>query len=262
MPESHPPTETAAPLVLPASVQAVEFISDLHLSPELPRTVVAFEDYLGGTTADAVFILGDLFEVWVGDDALQQPFEAACAKALKACSKHCRLHVMRGNRDFLLGRSFFSTTGAIDLPDPQPVQAFGQTVLLSHGDALCLADAEYQQFRRMVRSRPWQESFLAKPLAERLQLAAQMRQASREHQGGDALTYADIDPSLALLWLTAAATKTLVHGHTHRPGSEQFAEGWQRHVLSDWDLDHANPWRADVLRWTRAGFSRRTLGSS
>lgn len=261
MPESRLPTETAA-LVLPASVQVLEFISDLHLSPELPRTVAAFEAYLRGTAADAVFILGDLFEVWVGDDALQQPFEAACASALKACAERCRLHVMRGNRDFLFGTSFFIATGAVDLPDPQPVQAFGQTVLLSHGDALCLADTEYQQFRRMVRSQTWQQSFLSKPLAERLQLAAQMRQASREHQGGGVVTCADVDPALALQWLNAAAAKTLVHGHTHRPGSEQVAPGWQRHVLSDWDLDHGAPGRAEVLRWTRAGFSRRALGST
>lgn len=261
MPESHLPTETAA-LVLPASVQVVEFISDLHLSAELPRTVAAFEAYLRDTAADAVFILGDLFEVWVGDDALQQPFEAACASTLKVCAERCRLYVMRGNRDFLLSTSFFSATGAVDLPDPQPVQAFGQSVLLSHGDALCLADTEYQQFRQMVRSQAWQQGFLAQPLVARLQLAAQMRQASQEHQGGGMVTCADVDPALAMQWLNAAAAKTLVHGHTHRPGSEQSPKGWLRHVLSDWDLDHAAPGRAEVLRWTRAGFSRHALGSA
>lgn len=261
MPESRLPTETAA-LVLPDSVQVVEFISDLHLSPELPRTVAAFESYLGSTTADAVFILGDLFDVWVGDDALQQPFEAACAQALKTCAERCRLYVMRGNRDFLLGAPFFSAIGAVDVPDPQAVQAFGQMVLLSHGDALCLADTEYQQFRQMVRSGAWQESFLARPLAERLQLAAHMRQASREHQSGGFITYADADPTLALQWLNAAAATTLVHGHTHRPGSEQFPEGWQRHVLSDWDMDHAMHGRAEVLRWACTGFSRHPLGFS
>lgn len=259
MPDALPPTEAAA-LVLPASVQVVEFISDLHLSPELPRTVAAFERYLRTTQAQAVFILGDLFEVWVGDDAMQQPFEASCLQALHTCAQQRALQVMRGNRDFLLGTAFFAATGATDLPDPQAVSAFGHTVLLSHGDALCVDDAEYLRFRSLVRSAAWQQDFLAKPLAERLALAAQMRRASREHQGGrDPVTYADADPTLAGQWLQAAGARTLVHGHTHRPGSQAFAGSAERHVLSDWDLDHAQPGRAEVLRWTAAGFTRHAL---
>jgi UDP-2,3-diacylglucosamine hydrolase len=246
--------------LLPASVQVVEFISDLHLSPELPHTVAAFEAYLRQTQADAVFILGDLFEVWVGDDALQQPFEAACVQALLACAHYRLLHVMRGNRDFLLGPAFFAAAEAVDLPDPQPVQAFGETLLLSHGDALCVDDAEYMRFRAVVRTPAWQQDFLAKPLRERLAVATQMRRASREHQGErDAVTYADVDPGLAAEWLQAAGAHTLVHGHTHRPGSGAFGAGSVRHVLSDWDLDHAQSGRAEVLRWTAAGFTRHAL---
>lgn len=259
MPDALPPTELAA-LVLPASVQVVEFISDLHLSPELPRTVAAFERYLHTTQADAVFILGDLFEVWVGDDAIQQPFESACVQAIQACAQARPVHVMRGNRDFLLGSAFFEATEAIDLPDPKTVKAFGETLLLSHGDALCLADTEYMRFRALVRSPAWQHDFLAKPLAERLSVAAQMRQASRERQGGrDPVTYSDVDPALASRWLQAAGARTLVHGHTHRPGSEVFAGLAERHVLSDWNLDQAEPGRAEVLRWTAAGFSRHAV---
>lgn len=259
MPDALPPAEAAA-LVLPASAQVVEFISDLHLSPELPRTVAMFERYLRTTRADAIFILGDLFEVWVGDDAMQQPFEAACVQALQACGLGRQLHVMRGNRDFLLGPAFFAATGVTELPDPQPLHAFGHTVLLSHGDALCVDDAEYMRFRSQVRSAAWQQDFLVKPLAERLALAAQMRRASREHQGRrDPVTYADVDPTLASQWLQAAGAHTLVHGHTHRPGSEAFAGRAERHVLSDWDLDHAQPVRAEVLRWTAAGFTRHAL---
>jgi UDP-2,3-diacylglucosamine hydrolase len=259
LPDALPPTEAAA-LVLPASVQVVEFISDLHLSPELPRTVAAFERYLRTTAADAIFILGDLFEVWVGDDAMQQPFEAACVQAIRICAQTRPVHVMRGNRDFLLGPAFFAATGATELPDPQPVCAFGQTALLSHGDALCLDDVEYMRFRSLVRSPAWKQDFLAKPLAERLKLAAQMRRASREHQGGrDPVTYADADPSLADKWLRAAGAHTLVHGHTHRPRSEAFAGQADRHVLSDWDLDHAQPGRAEMLRWTSDGFTRHAL---
>lgn len=259
MPELTLPSEQAA-LVLPASVQVVELVSDLHLSPDLPRTVAAFESYLRDTSADALFILGDLFEVWVGDDVQQQSFEADCIVALRALAQRCRLHVMRGNRDFLLGSAFFDATCATELSDPQAVRAFGQTVLLSHGDALCLADGEYQRFRQMVRSAPWQQSFLAKPMAERMTIASQMRQASRAHQGNRTnIDYADVDPTMAGQWLAAASASTLVHGHTHRPGSEQSPHGWQRHVLSDWDLDHGAPGRGEILRWTRAGFSRHAL---
>lgn len=259
MPDALPPTEQAA-LVLPASVQVVEFISDLHLSPELPRTVAAFERYLRATQADAVFILGDLFEVWVGDDVLQQPFEAACVQAIHACAQTRPVHVMRGNRDFLLGPAFFTASGAAELPDPQAVRAFGHTALLSHGDALCLDDTEYLRFRSLVRTPAWQRDFLAKPLSDRLAAAAQMRQASREHQGGrDPMTYADVDPDMAGEWLLAASARTLVHGHTHRPRSEAFAGAAERHVLSDWDLDHVQPGRAEVLRWTAAGFTRHAL---
>jgi UDP-2,3-diacylglucosamine hydrolase len=181
-------------------------------------------------------------------------------QALQACGLGRQLHVMRGNRDFLLGPAFFAATGVTELPDPQPLHAFGHTVLLSHGDALCVDDAEYMRFRSQVRSAAWQQDFLVKPLAERLALAAQMRRASREHQGRrDPVTYADVDPTLASQWLQAAGAHTLVHGHTHRPGSEAFAGRAERHVLSDWDLDHAQPVRAEVLRWTAAGFTRHAL---
>jgi len=243
---------------LPTAVQAVDFISDLHLSPELPHTVAAFERYLASVQTGELFILGDLFEAWVGDDALDQPFEQGCGQALAAAARRMPVHVMRGNRDFLLGDGFFRETGCVALPDPFPLQAFGQTVLLSHGDALCLDDRDYQQFRAQVRQPAWQAAFLAKPLAERLGIAAQMRAASRAHQGRtDPVTSADADPALAGLWLAGAGARTLIHGHTHRPMTEQRAEGWQRLVLSDWDLDHAD--RAEVLRWTAHGFQRLAL---
>jgi UDP-2,3-diacylglucosamine hydrolase len=113
-----------------------------------------------------------------------------------------------------------------------------QPVLLSHGDARCLDDTAYQQFRAEVRQPAWQAAFLARPLDERQAIGAQMRAASRAHQQrAEPITYADADPALAQEWLEAAAARVLIHGHTHRPGSELRDEGWQRHVLSDWDLD-------------------------
>jgi UDP-2,3-diacylglucosamine hydrolase len=245
---------------LPPSIRTVDFISDLHLSPELPQTLAALAQYLGRTQADAVFILGDLFEVWVGDDSAGQPFEAGCVQLLADAAKRRPLHVMRGNRDFLLGPAFFVAAGAVDLPDPIALHAPGisnEPVLLTHGDALCLDDRAYQQFRAQVRQPAWQQAFLAKPLAERQAIGAQMRAASRAHQqSAQPITNADADPALAQQWLAEAGAKTLIDGHTHRPQSEQRAEGWTRHVLSDWDCDHVAPARAEVLRWSAQGFNR------
>jgi len=238
----------------------VDFISDLHLSPELPRTLAALEAYLASARADAVFILGDLFEAWVGDDSITLPFERRCSNMLAAAARKRPLYVMRGNRDFLLGAGFFVATGAVELPDPVALHAPGiaaEPVLLSHGDALCLDDTAYQQFRAQVRQPAWQAAFLARPLDERQAIGAQMRAASREHQQRvEPITYADADPALAQEWLRAAGARILIHGHTHRPQSERRAEGWQRHVLSDWDVDHATPPRAEVLRWSAQGFTR------
>lgn len=255
MPELPP-----ARLDLPPTIRSADFISDLHLSPELPRTLAALDAYLARTVSGAVFLLGDLFEAWVGDDAITLPFEGECVDMLARSAQQRPLYVMRGNRDFLLGERFFEATGAVALPDPVSVHAPGisaEPVLLSHGDALCLDDAAYQQFRAQVRRPDWQAAFLAKTLAERQAIGAQMRAASRAHQQqAEPVTYADADPALATQWLHAAGSHVLVHGHTHRPQSERRAEGWQRHVLSDWDVDDAVPPRAQVLRWSAAGFER------
>ncbi|WP_374676366.1 UDP-2,3-diacylglucosamine diphosphatase [Ideonella sp.] len=238
----------------------MDFISDLHLAPELPRTVAAWRAYLVRTHADAVVILGDLFEVWVGDDAATLPFEAACVSALADASRRRPVYVMRGNRDFLLGAAFFAATAATDLPDPVVLHAPGcgdSPVLLSHGDAWCLADEPYQRFRAQVRTPAWQAAFLSRPLPERLALAAQMRAASREHQHGHGPSaYADVDTATALAWLGAVKARTLIHGHTHRPGTEALADGTVRHVLSDWDADGPGAARGEVLRWSAGGFRR------
>jgi UDP-2,3-diacylglucosamine hydrolase len=245
---------------LPPSITAVDFVSDLHLCPELPRTLAAFEGYLRRTRVGAVFILGDLFEAWVGDDASALPFERECVDMLAAAARRHPVYVMRGNRDFLLGDRFFAETGAIDLPDPVALHARGispHPVLLSHGDALCVADVPYQQFRAQVRQPAWQAAFLARPLHERQAIGAQMRAASRSHQQQQQapVTWADADPALAGEWLAGAGAGTLIHGHTHRPQTEHRPEGWTRHVLSDWECEQM-PERAEVLRWTATGMTR------
>ncbi len=251
-----------AKLQLGPGTQAVEFISDLHLSAALPRTTAAFERYLAGTTADAVFILGDLFELCVGDDGLAEPFEQRCLRALQVAAQRVPVYFMVGNRDFLAGPGFAKASGCTLLHDPTLVQAFGAQALLTHGDALCLADLDYQRFRSMVRGAAWQHAFLAKPLPERRALAAAIRHASEEKKQRSAqddqangADWADVSDTAALQWLRAAGAAHMVHGHTHRPGCHELAPGVFRHVLSDWDLDTTPP-RAQVLRWTRAGFAR------
>lgn len=244
-----------ARLQLPASAQCVDLVSDLHLCPALPRTTEAFLAFLGRTRADALFLLGDVFEAWVGDDVLTQPFERRCVDALRKAAARMPVWVMHGNRDFLLGPAFFAASGAQPLADPTLVLAHGEAWLLSHGDALCTGDAEYQAFRRQVRQPAWQAAFLARPLTERQALARQMRDASQAHQQATgASEWAEIDPALASQWLAAAGAGTLVHGHTHRPGTAPLGDGQQRHVLSDWDLDQGQ--RAEVLRWTPQGAQR------
>jgi UDP-2,3-diacylglucosamine hydrolase len=216
--------------------------------------LAAFAGHLAHTDADAVFVLGDLFELWVGDDARHEPFARRCVQALAAASARRALAVMVGNRDFLIGSELLAACGAAALPDPTLLEAFGQRVLLTHGDALCLADRAYQAFRRQVRDPAWLAAFLARPLVERLAFAREIRRASDTRRQFDGDMSADVDAEAAAALLRGARAGTLVHGHTHRPGSEAWPGGLARHVLSDWDLDGAT--RAEVLRLTREGFVR------
>ncbi|MFZ2651735.1 MAG: UDP-2,3-diacylglucosamine diphosphatase [Burkholderiaceae bacterium] len=235
--------------VAPASCKGIEFISDLHLSAQTPGTLDAWERYLGQTRAGAVFILGDLFESWAGDDSRVCEFEAHCVDVLAQAAARTSLAFMLGNRDFLIGSDMLAACRMQLLADPTVLVAFGQRYLLSHGDALCLEDTEYQQFRAMVRDPQWQRELLARPLQERRELAREMRAASMQHQRGrPADSWFDIDKPTAIEWLDRAGSRTLIHGHTHRPGSDYLAPGYLRHVLSDWSAEAAESPRAEVLR--------------
>ena len=244
-----------------AEWSTIDFISDLHLAEETPQTFDAFASYLRQTRADAVFILGDLFEVWVGDDARHEGFEARCAEVLCEASTHCALGFMVGNRDFLVGADMLKACGVLALADPTVMLAFGERIMLTHGDALCMADVAYQRFRAVVRNPAWRRDFLARPLAERRRLAREVRDESERRKleqlaGRDA----DIDFATAVRWMHEAGTTVLIHGHTHRPGTDGLAPGFLRHVLSDWDLDQTDgPPRAEVLRWTAGGLKRLPL---
>lgn len=244
----------------PPSWRCIDFISDLHLHEDLPHTTAAFAAYLRSTPADAVLILGDLFEAWVGDDMGQQPYEQSCVSMLREVGQRCHLGIMVGNRDFLLGADMLAACAAHPLHDPTVLQAWGQRALLMHGDELCLADTDYLRFRAQVRQSAWQSTFLAAPLSARLDQARQMRAASQAHQQAQTPSeWVDVDQATAAAWMEASDASLLIHGHTHRPQSQPFGRpDGMRHVLSDWDLDHGIP-RAEVLRWQASGFERIAL---
>lgn len=246
-------TEFAAP----AAWRSIDFLSDLHLSESTPRTFEALARHLRCTEADAVFILGDLFEVWVGDDARHEGFDASCTAMLAEASSQRFVGFMAGNRDFLVGTEMLADCGVERLDDPMVLIAFGERLLLSHGDALCLSDQPYQEFRREVRSERWQQRFLAQPLTQRRRIAAELRAESErlksQQQPGK---WVDLDAAATAAWMRAAGTPQFVHGHTHMPATHEVAPGLTRHVLSDWDLDHPGVPRAQVLRWQRDGLAR------
>ena len=244
----------------PDSWCTVDFISDLHLQASEPSTFNAWQHYLQHTPADAVFILGDLFEAWVGDDVVNDTaadtphFEAQCAQILQAAGRRLALFFMHGNRDFLVGQALMTHCHAQLLHDPCTLVFNQHRWLLSHGDALCLDDVPYQQFRRLVRSAPWQADFLAQPLEKRQAMARHMRQQSEANKHA-AATFADADTDMTLRWLADARAHTLIHGHTHQPVDHDLGNHQRRVVLSDWDTA-ARPPRAEVLRLTAGGLQR------
>lgn len=265
-PAAGPPV---APQVLeaPASWRCIDFVSDLHLQAAQPRTFAAFRRYLLGTRADAVLILGDLFEAWVGDDAADEGFERECRELLAEAARTRTVGFMAGNRDFLVGDALLQRCGLRGLADPTLLHAFGLTLLLSHGDALCLADRDYQRFRATVREPAWQSAFLAQPLARRREIAAGLRAESRQRQRGASAEeapadlfalWADVDPDAAALWLSGSGAALLIHGHTHRPGEHALPGERRRHVLGDWEFDGpaGEPPRGDVLRLSASGLER------
>ena len=246
---------TLGRLTAPAAWQTVDLISDLHLQASETATFEAWRAYMASTPAQAVLILGDLFEVWVGDDAAaQDPFLQSCAEVLRQASQRLHLAFMPGNRDFLVGPDFLNGCGVQALNDPCLLELGRQRILLSHGDALCLDDKPYQAFRLQARSPEWQQAFLAKPLAEREAFARSLRALS-ESQKHEGMSFADADAEMSLFWLAQAQADRLIHGHTHRPADHPLGTA-QRHVLSDWSLDHS-PLRAQVFRLQRDAGSER-----
>jgi len=215
------------------------FISDLHLTTERPAIGEAFLRFLQGEArrAEALYILGDLFEIWLGDDAvvpIYQPFIDGL-KELTDSGIPC--YVMRGNRDFLLGERFQAMTGTTLLPDPFLLDLYGTPTLLMHGDLLCSDDVDYLKFRKMVLSQAWQDEFLSMTVAERVEYGRQLREKSREAISGKQVDIMDVNAAAVEATMREYEVLRLIHGHTHRPAVHEFeldGKPAQRIVLPEW----------------------------
>lgn len=215
------------------------FISDLHLDDERPRITDLFLRFLDGEAreAQALYVLGDLFESWIGDDddaplaqTVQDAFAALTRSGVPA-------YFMAGNRDFLVGDAFASRSGVVLLPDPTVVELAGVPTLLMHGDTLCTDDVAYQKFRAQVRDSRWQQQFLSQPLAQRRAFAAQAREQSRLHTGSTMAQIMDVTDTAVREALSTHGAARLIHGHTHRPARHRVELGdrtAERIVLGDW----------------------------
>src|SRR5271169_2580251 len=237
---------------------ATLFISDLHIDASCRQIIRQFTEFLQteACDADALYILGDLFDSWVGDDAPDAGQSAAIAaiKSLTASGVPC--FVMHGNRDFLLGPQFCTDTGARLLPDPLIVTLYGEPLLVMHGDALCTDDRAYQRLRATVRDAGWQRQFLALSIDARRALAGAARAGSQAHTAAMENTITDVNSDSVAAALRAAGTATLLHGHTHRPAIhaiEVDGKPRTRIVLGDWYH------QGSVLRWDHAGPELRSL---
>lgn len=227
------------------------FISDLHLCPSRPAVNALFMRFLSeqAAKADALYILGDLFEYWIGDDDMASGLNAEVAAALRALTAGgTRAFFMHGNRDFLVGTAFAEATGVTLLPDPTVIELHGQRVLLMHGDTLCTDDTDYQRFRAMVRDPAWQAAFLARPLEVRRAEVEEMRRRSEASKRAKPMAIMDVaQRAVEDVLRIFAYPPLLIHGHTHRPARHEIvADGHTttRIVLADW---HAGPSLDDLI---------------
>jgi UDP-2,3-diacylglucosamine hydrolase len=215
------------------------FVSDLHLDATAPDAVEQFLCFLrdDASRCDGLYILGDLFETWIGDDDDEAVRGSICAALRRLTGSGTPCHVIRGNRDFLLGNDFSRRTGCTLLPDPTLLQIGPVRAVISHGDLLCTADHRYQQFRTMAQGDAFQAGYLRLPLATRRALARLARASSREHTRQQRSAIMDVDPDAVAAALRCGNSDLLIHGHTHRPGIHpQQVDGRHatRIVLGDW----------------------------
>lgn len=215
------------------------FISDLHLDPSRPGIVAKFERFVGETAqgAEALYILGDLFEYWVGDDGLALPFPGAIARTLSQASRRMPVRFMHGNRDFLVARGFAQATGIELIADPTIIDLYGTRTALLHGDTLCTDDVEYQKVRAQVRDPRWQQAVLTRPIAERVAIAQGMRAQSEGTKAGKEMGIMDVSRAAVEKAFVDCGCDLMIHGHTHRPGRHEYIVGGVkrvRWVLPDW----------------------------
>ncbi len=237
---------------------AALFISDLHIDASRPAITEQFLGFLAteAKNADALYILGDLFESWVGDDAPDSAQTAAIAGLHSLTSHGVPCFVMHGNRDFLLADQFCRMSGATLLPDPLIVTLYGEPLLVMHGDALCTDDHAYQRLRATVRQADWQRQFLALSIASRRALASAVREGSQAHTAAVEYAITDVNADSVASALRGAGTATLLHGHTHRPAIHALhvdGRPCTRIVLGDW-YDQGS-----LLRWDQNGPELKSL---
>ena len=242
----------------------IHFISDLHLCADRPALTAVFERYLAGPARAAarLYILGDLFEYWAGDDDLDDPLNTHVAGLLADLAESgCQVFFMPGNRDFLIGADFAARARLQLLAEPARIELGNEAVLLCHGDSLCTDDLAYQAFRSQVRNPAWQAQFLGQPLAVRKQIIAGVRMKSEEAKSEKAAAIMDVNSEAVVALFREHAVSQLIHGHTHRPADHQVdADGrtCQRLVLADWRDENGSA-EGEVMIWADGKFSRQPL---
>lgn len=215
------------------------FISDLHLSGERENISKLFITFLKerASHADALYILGDLFEVWPGDDMIQPDYKESINTMKQLADSGVPLFVMQGNRDFLMAEQFAEVSGASLIEDPTVIDLYGTATLLMHGDTLCTDDIEYQKFRTMVRDPAWKKDFFALPDEERLAMTTKYRKISKVETAKKTMDIMDVNQQAVEAAMQAENIQQLIHGHTHRPAIHQFTTNdkqMKRIVLGDW----------------------------
>lgn len=228
------------------------FISDLHLSRAQPRSMAEFLHFVAefASKAEALYILGDLFEYWAGDDDLDDAFHAQVIAALAGLARHhTQVYLLRGNRDLLMGETLANACHAKLLDDPTLIDLYGAPTLLSHGDTLCTDDVDYLRYREQMHDADFQKDFLARPLETRKAFIEQLRQRSTAAKQNKDSAIMDVNDAAVAALLRAYHYPRLIHGHTHLPGRHEHAvdgHTCERWVLGDWD-QHGSALRVDAL---------------
>lgn len=238
-------------------MQPILFISDLHLNADEPETVERFRHFCRtiAPRAQALYILGDFFEYWAGDDDMSEPFNRSIVEELRQLSaKIPHIYLLHGNRDFLLGVDFAAAAGVTLLPDPSLIDLSGHPTIITHGDALCTDDIAYQQFRIMVRNPQWQAQFLAQPLPVRKGIAEDLRRKSEASKQEKSAAIMDVNAdAVSALFRQFPFANDMIHGHTHRPACHQLqvdGRECRRWVLQDWYVGRAGFLQCGITGWS------------